>query len=87
MGLSMSRQLYTLLHSFSSCSEPFVAVCLSADYFRRISTRIYYGPRGARLWARGVAPQPCIRLDTQYPDHEAVIHFGGKAPRRRSPFS
>ena len=50
-----------MMHSFSCHGEPFVAICLLADHFRRISTRIYYEPRGARLWARGVAPQPCIR--------------------------
>jgi hypothetical protein len=27
---------------------------------------------------------PCIRLDPAGPDHEAIIRFGGKAPKRRA---
>src|SRR5215213_9117677 len=47
--------------------------------------RVEYEPRGARHCARNFAPHPCIRLALlSGPDHEAIIRFGGEAPRRRA---
>jgi hypothetical protein len=42
-------------------------------------------PRGARHWARSVAPQPCIRLDPrQVQTMKQQMRFGSEAPRRRT---
>ena len=40
-------------------------------------------PRGARIWCAHCANHACIRWTTRDPNHEAVMRFASKAPRRR----
>jgi hypothetical protein len=57
--------------------------CWGGDLIDAV-TEIINDPRGARHCTRDFALQPCIRLDPPGPNHEAIIRFGGKAPRRRA---
>jgi hypothetical protein len=41
-------------------------------------------PRGARHWARKIAPTHLYSVDLWDPDHDAVIRIGGRAPRRQA---
>jgi hypothetical protein len=94
MGLIWSRSLRRVVHLF-----PFISfvVGFESSFFvpSRASLTWQFrarphaccdrngDQRGARLRARSIAPQPCIRW-VWGPNHDAVMRIGSEAPKRRT---